>query len=104
MKKETKEAIGKKKKKDNLYNFSIKDMPEESMCAVILEDDTHLVFGDKTLTFLYPKTKFIKIFEKQIKDKGKKYIGVAYTRIEVEAIMKGLSMIVKKREKENGKI
>jgi len=74
------------------YEFGIKEHKDLGYKAVVLADDTHIVLG-KEVTIMYPKKKFIPIFKEQMKDKKRAYIGVSFSKIELEAIMKGIEML-----------
>lgn len=77
------------------YEFGIKRHEELDYEAVVLADDTHLVLGKKEMTLMFPKKKFKKIFQDQIDDKSKAFIGVTFTMMEINAMMKGLGELAK---------
>jgi len=74
------------------YEFGIKELKDLGFKAVVLADNTHIVLG-KEVTIMYPKKKFIQIFKKQMSDKKRAYIGVSFSEVELNAIMKGLKML-----------
>ena len=77
-------------KKEN-YEFGIKRFKELGVEAVVLADETHLVLEKKQISFMFPKKKFAKIFQKQIDDKNKSFIGITFNMTEINAIMKGVN-------------
>ena len=51
------------------------------------------------MTIMFPKEKFTKIFQKQIKDKSRAFIGITFNMTELNAISKGLGMLGTKKKK-----
>ncbi len=76
------------------YKFGIKENKEMGYKGIILQDGTQLIFTkneNEFLSLMFPKEKFLKIFKKQIDDKKATHIGVTFNKIEVQAILKGMS-------------
>jgi len=95
----------KNKIENGFYKFEIKE-DKNGNKAVALEDGTHFVVSDKDreVSLLFPRKKFIKFFEEQLKDKDKDYIRVRFTSIEIEAIVRGMGDLynTKKKNKVKG--
>lgn len=75
---------------------------EKNYAKIVLSDDTRIVMFQKTKTvsFMYPKEKFIQIFEKQIKN-GNTHIGVEFSESEMGELLTGLGILMEKMEEDN---
>lgn len=73
------------------YNFGIKENGD--MKAVVLADNTHIVLSGKNVIIMFPKNKFEQIFKEQIDDVKREFIGISFSEIELDAIMKGLERL-----------
>ena len=85
------------------YEFGIKKSKKLGYEAVVLADNTHMVIGKKQVTFMFPKKKFKKIFLDQINNKKRDYIGVSFSEVELDAIMKGIEELSKVKGNTGGK-
>ena len=77
------------------YNFGIKENKELGYKGIILKDKTQLVITKTGLSLMFPKKKFLKIFQKQIQDKSRTHIGIMFNKLELKAIIKGLFELYK---------
>lgn len=77
----------------DVYKFQTKKSKDYE--GVVLADDTHIMVGKKKMHILFPKDKFVEIFNQQIKE-NRNYIGVTFDEIEIDAIIKGLESLTKK--------
>ena len=84
----------KENKKENNYEFKISDT--EDAKAVILADDTRVVFTDNVLAIAYPTKKFKDIFELQF---DKEHIMVQFDEVELKALLKGFMQIIENDER-----
>lgn len=80
-----------KRKMKKKYEFGIKRNKKLGFEAIVLADNTQIVIEKKQVSFMFPKKKFKKIFQVQIDDKTKSFIGISFNMDELNAIKKGLS-------------
>lgn len=95
----------KQKKQSYVFEFMwLTDTDEGSMLGVRLADGTELLcLEDECLTLRFPKSKFSRLFKKQELNKNLKFFSLDFSRVEVEAMLKGLNMAVAKVESERAK-
>ncbi len=87
------------------YSYGIKEDKKLGIFAIVLQDGTHVVISkgkDKGVSFMYPKKKFSKIFRKQMQDRKTHFIGLAFSVIELQAIMKGLDKLLSRKTNVGG--
>jgi hypothetical protein len=90
--------------KEKEYVFKIKTSPKNpNLCAIELQDGTNVVIDGnaKAVSFVYPKKKFSRIFKKQMADKKSRFIGVTWNYTELNALLKGASMLRKNKKEIN---
>jgi hypothetical protein len=78
------------------YTFGIKANRKLGYKGIILQDKTQLILNKDGLNIMLPREKFVKIFNKQIKDKKRTHIGITFNYQELNALLVGFEELLKK--------
>jgi predicted lactoylglutathione lyase len=83
------------------YKFGIKKNEEKGYYGIILKDKTKIIFTKEGMSIMLPKSKkFLNLLNKQIKDKKETHVGITFSVLEVQALIKGMEELLKD-EKDN---
>ncbi len=86
-------------KKQENYEFGIKENKKIGYKGILLKDKTQIIFYKNELSIMLPKDKFSEIFKKQLKNKkgyNKTHIGITFSKTELKAIENGFKELFKK--------
>ena len=78
------------------YKFRIKENKDMGYKGIVLEDKTKLIFTKDGASLMFPKKKFKKMFELQLKDKNT-HFGITFDTDEITAIIKGVKKLFKEK-------